>query len=238
MRKNRNLVVIPARGGSKGVPNKNIIDINGKPLIEWTILQAQKSNNVDYIHVSTDSVEIADIAIKSGANCDFFRPPDLSGDEVGVVPTIIHSIEKLRENGLLFDIVLELQPTYCLRGSEVISDCISILENKDIQSVVTCKRVETTEHPDYVMEISDNGMARFSINNPGEFRRQELRSVYACHGLVLAAKVDSFLKNKSFFAKNCKLKIINDDNRFLDINTHEDLEHMRIFVEKHPDYLL
>jgi CMP-N-acetylneuraminic acid synthetase len=74
MRKNKSLVVIPARGGSKSIPNKNIIDINGKPLIEWTILQAQKSGSADYIHVSTDSAKIASIAIKAGANCDFLWP--------------------------------------------------------------------------------------------------------------------------------------------------------------------
>ncbi len=238
MRKNKSLVVIPARGGSKSIPNKNIIDINGKPLIEWTILQAQKSGSADYIHVSTDSAKIASIAIKAGANCDFLRPDDISGDDVGTVPTILHSIEELGKTGLLFDVVLELQPTYCLRGSEVISDCVNVFEDKDIQSAITCKRVETTEHPDYVIEASDNGMAKFGINNPGEFRRQELRPVYACHGLVLAARVDSFQKNKSFFADNCKLKILNDNNRFLDINTHEDLELMRMFVERYPNYLL
>jgi CMP-N,N'-diacetyllegionaminic acid synthase len=238
MKKQTNLVVIPARGGSKGVKNKNIMEINGKPLIEWTILQAKKTKCVEYIHVSTDSEKIAEISIRAGANCDFLRPADISGDRVGTAPTIIHSIKELYKKKIQFDNVIELQPTYCLRGSSIISKCINILSSDHVQSVITCKKIDTTEHPDYTIKASDNGMAIFGKRTPGEFRRQDLEPVYACHGLVIAAKVNSFLSRESFFSDDCKLVIVDDNNRFLDINTYQDLEFMRVFVKKYPEYLL
>jgi CMP-N,N'-diacetyllegionaminic acid synthase len=232
------LCVIPARGGSKGIPKKNIVDINGKPLIEWSILQAKESGCVDYIHISTDSPEIAEVSKKAGAECAFLRPDNISGDKIGTGAAIYSSIKGLSELGYEFDIVLELQPTYCLRGSKMIAECVSLLkENNKFHSVITCKKIDSTEHPDYALEKSNNGFTKFGLKKPDEFVRQNLRPVYACHGLVLAAKVDNFLEKQSFFIENCHSYIVDDVNRLMDINTGEDLLFVRMFTSVYPEYL-
>jgi len=235
----RVLCVIPARGGSKSIPKKNIININGRPLIDFSIQQAKRSNCIDYIHVSTDSMDIANVSKDFGASCDFLRPIELSGDKIGTGEAIFHSLEELMNRGHFFDIVVELQPTYCLRGSKLIEQCINFLkENNDFDSIITCKKIETTEHPDYAIEELNNGFAKFGLKRPDKFARQYLRPVYACHGLVLASSVKWFLKNKTFYSDRCKLKVVNDSNRMLDINTFDDLQIVKMFIEKNPEYLL
>ncbi len=207
-------------------------------MIEWTISQAKHTNIVDYIHVSTDSKEISKIAKKAGAECEFLRPINISGDKIGTGEAIYHSLKELISRGYKFDIVVELQPTYCLRGNELIYQCIDFLKkNHDYDSVITCKKIDTTEHPDYVINENPNGRAAFGLNKPDNFARQYLRPVFACHGLVLATKVSSFLENKTFYTDNCKLMNVEDPNRLLDINSPEDLKIMQLFIKEYPDYL-
>jgi CMP-N,N'-diacetyllegionaminic acid synthase len=232
------VAIIPARGGSKSIPNKNLVEIHGKPLIAWTIGQAKRSGVCDYIHVSTDSTEIAEAAIEHGAACTFLRPPELASDEAGTGTAISHSITELSTRGLDFDHVLELQPTYCFRGSELIRDCLLFLDRSDAFSIVTGKKIQDTSHPDFVMRKDTHGMAEFSTSKPDQFARQFLNDRYCCHGVVLGAKTDKFLAQGSFFGDACLLHEITDPIRLTDINEPPDLEYARYLAAQYPDMML
>jgi CMP-N-acetylneuraminic acid synthetase len=222
----RSLAIIPARGGSKGIPRKNIIDLNGKPLIVWSILQALNSKVIDYVHVSTDDRDIADIAIANGANCTFLRPDQLAGDLIGTGGAILHAINLLSKKGLNFDIVVELQPTYCFRGSQLIIQCLAELKRTwtTTDSILTCEKIQDTSHPDYIMSLRNDEYLNFGKKLPDQFARQNLEDSFACRGVVLTTKIDSYLKTKTFFSSRSKAHVIEDRFRLLDINDKLDLE--------------
>jgi CMP-N-acetylneuraminic acid synthetase len=236
----RVLAVIPARGGSKSIPRKNIISVGGRPLIAWTIRQAINSGVIDYIHVSTDDAEIADVAKANGAQCEFIRPKELAGDTIGTRAVIYNAITELKNRGEEFDVVVELQPTYCFRGFEIIKQCVKIyLEKKDLlDSVITCVRVEDTSHPDYVLNMGLNGLVEFGKKPLDEFARQKLDPKYACRGIVLASSINSYLQSKSFFSGKCYPVIIDDPIRAVDINVPLDLEIATALAIQYPSMLV
>jgi len=232
------LAVIPARGGSKSIPYKNIVDLHGKPLIAWTIQQALDSGVVDYVHVSTDDVKVAEVAKLFGAHCDFLRPPEISGDTIGTKAAILHVITELEKRGERFDAVAELQPTYSFRGSQIIQQCVASLKratSEDVDAVVTCLKVEDTSHPDYVLRVNHQGYVQFGACALDEFTRQVLRPIYACKGIVLLSRMDAYLRLKSFFAGRCMPVIVDDPVRGLDINNSLDLEIARAVAALHPE---
>lgn len=227
----KNLAVIPARGGSKGIPSKNLVDIGGKSLIYWTILSALESNVFDYIHVSTDSEAIMDAAIDAGACCEFLRPGSLSGDAVGTSGAILHSIEKLEERGLIFENVFELQPTYLFRDKFLIRDFISYYENVKSDFLVTCVKIQDTGHPDYaIIEVDD--FCKFGVYKPDQFSRQNLSSIFSCHGVLLGGNIKKFCENGSFFSANVRMFEIKEKLFLIDINDSFDLELARIIIDK------
>src|SRR5207248_658548 len=107
----RILGVVPARGGSKGLPKKNIRPLLGKPLLAWTLEQAKASQYFDRVIVSTDSVEIADIARKSGGDVPFLRPAELARDTTATIDVLVHALSYLKENGEFYDDLVLLEPT-------------------------------------------------------------------------------------------------------------------------------
>lgn len=234
------LAVIPARGGSKSIPGKNIVDVVGYPLIAWTIKQALTSGVIDYIHVSTDDPMIAEVSKSFGANCEFLRPLNISGDLIGTRPAIHHTITTLFEKGYSFDLVFELQPTYCFRGSEMINKIVEIFkEDKEriIDSVITCTKVEDTSHPDYVLTVKKNGFVNFGLKDIDTFARQKLTPMLACKGVVLASRVDHYRNSQSFFSGKCVAYVIEDRIRALDINDNFDLHVVRSLASLFPNSL-
>jgi CMP-N-acetylneuraminic acid synthetase len=229
------LAIIPARGGSKGIPMKNIADLNGRPLIDWTIQDAIQSNVIDYIHVSTDSIEISKVAKESKANCEFLRTTDISGDQIGTGQAILQSLAELEKIGKSFDIVLELQPTYCFRGKKIINEVVNNLKREiknGIESIVTCVLVNDTSHPDFIIDQYSNGTLNFGKKKPDEFARQYLKPALACKGIVLASTVKSYIKNKSFFTDKTLPYIIDDQYSEYDINTQYDLKIARLISQE------
>lgn len=124
------IAVIPARGGSKGLPGKNIKELCGKPLIVYTIETALKSKIFDKVIVSTDSLEIAEIAKKAGAEIPFLRPKELATDTADSMDVLIHAIKFLEEKGEKFDYIMKLQPTSPLRTEEDIRKSVKLLFEK------------------------------------------------------------------------------------------------------------
>lgn len=219
------LGVIPARGGSKSIPEKNVIELHGKPLLAWSIEQAFESSVIDCVFVSTDSNKIGEVARRYGARCDFYRPKNLAGDAIGTGLAIEHSLKELSNRGCFFDIVVELQPTYCFRPASTIRDVVMTLKNNiDIDSIITCSKVIDTSHPDFVMSSTKSGMLKFGSKKPDQFARQRLPPFYSAKGIVLASRVQSYLRQKTFFVENSLPHIIDNPIHSFDINHPMDLE--------------
>ena len=151
-------VIIPARGGSKGLKNKNIINFYNKPLIFWTITEALKSKFVDRVIVSTDSKEIQDISLKCGASVPFLRPKSLSGDKASTLSAVKYTMKKLiKDENYSTDYIITLQPTSPLRNKKNIEEAINkILEDKNADSLVSCVYVPHNFLPESLMKMNGN----------------------------------------------------------------------------------
>lgn len=192
------LGIIPARGGSKGIPRKNIKKLNGKPLIAYTIEEALKSKYIDRIVVTTEDMEIAEISKKYGAEVPFIRPAELAEDDTPGIDPIIHCIKWLRDNeGYSPDYVYQLQCTLPLRTVEHVDEAMELMVRTGGDAVVSvCK----SEHSPYWMKKIENGrLIDFLDSYSNNRRRQELPIVYRLNGAIHIAKTHILLKYGSWY---------------------------------------
>jgi CMP-N-acetylneuraminic acid synthetase len=196
------LAIIPARGGSKGLPGKNIKDLCGKPLIAWSVEQALKSKYIDNVFVSTDSEEIANIAKEYGANVPFLRPAELARDDSPTSDTILHVVEQLGLMGKYYDYVALLEPTSSLRKSDDIDGAISVIvENVHVDSLVSVGEVHM-EHPMIVKKIDKKGFVSPYISNIEKIhQRQQADKAYFPYGVIYISKVSRFIKSQTFYTE-------------------------------------
>lgn len=194
------LAIIPARGGSKGLPGKNIRDMCGKPLIAWSISQGLSSQYVDKVLVSTDSKEIATVAQHYGASVPFLRPDLLAGDNASSIDAILHAVDYLASQGEAYDYVLLLEPTSPLRDASDISGALELLLNSErVESVVGVTKAEGS-HPSFLFSIQNGFVSPMLGLLPTGLRRQDLHEeYYYLEGSVYASSVDSLRNNKSFY---------------------------------------
>lgn len=228
----RVIAVIPARGGSKRLPGKNIKQLGGKPLISWSIDAAKKSKYIDRVIVSTDCNEISNTAEKFGADVPFLRPKDLSGDTACTNGVILHALEVVGED---FDYVVILQPTSPLRKTE---DIDKLLESFDetIEGVVS---VCACEHsPLWANTLpSDKNMGEFFPDSIIGKRSQDLPDYYRLNGSIYAFKVDRFLKNKGIFYSKKVIAHTMPIERSVDIDTILDFYIAEVML-KHNNELI
>ena len=193
------LAIIPARSGSKGLPNKNIKKLLGTHLIGWPIKAALKSKYLDNVIVSTDCIKIARIAESYGAEIPFLRPKELATDTASSISVII---DLLNQIGLdKYDYITLLEPTSPTTDSNDIDDSIeSIIDNESIaDSIVGISKLEST-HPSFCVSLEDDGtIKQFGGNFDGYKRRQDLKSLYFRDGSIYISKIDSLIKNKTFY---------------------------------------
>lgn len=196
------LAIIPARGGSKGLPGKNIKELCGKPLLVWSIEQALKSEHIDNIVVSTDSEKIAKIAKKAGANVPFLRPAKLAANDSPTSDAILHVLEQLGIMGKCYDYVALLEPTSPLRKPNDIDDAISmIIQNTDADCLVSVGEVHM-EHPMIVKKISEKGFVAPYISNIATIhQRQQADEAYFPYGVIYISKIPEFKKKQAFYTK-------------------------------------
>ena len=180
----RTLALIPARGGSKGIPRKNIRLIAGKPLIVWTIEAALRSDMLDAVVVSTDDPEIAEVARRAGAQVPFLRPAALAQDDTPGIAPVMHALDVL----LGYGAVLLLQPTSPLRSTDDIEASLSLARVRQALSVVSVTEPDT--HPDWTYRLeADQRLTRRSADAPA-MRRQDLPPVVALNGAMYYARID------------------------------------------------
>lgn len=195
----RFLAIIPARSGSKGLPDKNIKEMNNKPLIAYTIEACIRAQVFDEILVSTDSIQYADIARKYGASIPFIRPQYLSSDTAATYDVILHVIHQLETLGRTYDYFMLLQPTSPLRDEKDILQSIEILFNNSANSVVSICEVE---HPVQLMvKLNDKGRLDFCFNDKKQMRRQDSLQQFRINGAIYLCSINYFLKHKSFYGE-------------------------------------
>lgn len=191
----RILAFIPARGGSKGIPHKNITPLAGKPLIQYTIDAAKQSRYIDYVLVSTDDEEIAAVARRCGAEVPFLRPPELAADTAKTIDAVLHAIETLREAGETFDSLVLLQPTSPLRTAEDIDGAVETFYESNRQPVVSVS--EVSDHPILIRTIED-GRLKPLLQTSSTVRRQDMPPFYRVNGSIYVNPIEEISQTTSF----------------------------------------
>ncbi|WP_338778592.1 acylneuraminate cytidylyltransferase family protein [Metabacillus sp. FJAT-52054] len=220
------LAIIPARGGSKGVPRKNIRPLAGKPLIAWSIEEAKKSKYIDFLMLSSEDDEIIESARQYGCNVPFKRPKELADDETPGIDPILHAIEQLPE----YDLVVVLQPTSPMRSVNDIDQCIEQVIAKCAPACVSV--TEPDKSPYWMYTINDGGLMKPLIPQDSQtVRRQDLPNVYALNGAVYVAEIKWLRQCKSFLSDKT-IAYNMSKNRSVDIDTLEDFEYCRYLLQK------
>lgn len=214
------LAIIPARGGSKGIKNKNIIELCGKPLISYSITEALKSKYIDKVVVSTDSKDIADVSKQYGAEVPFIRPGELATDQAKSIDAIIHGIDELKRRGEEYDYVILLQPTQPLRKAKHIDESIELMIESEEESLVSVRKV--IDHPLLIREIDKNGKAVNLIDEVSTQRRQDFKAYYKVNGSIYINLI-STLNNDTSLNDN-RLCYIMDERYDIDIDEYFDLK--------------
>ncbi|MEX0287217.1 MAG: hypothetical protein AB3N23_21635 [Paracoccaceae bacterium] len=177
------LALIPARGGSKGLPRKNVLDLLGRPLIAWTVEAALNARCVTRTVVSTDDDEIAAAAVAAGADVPFARPDALASDTATSLDVVLHALDTLEAEGETFDFVALLQPTSPLRTAAHLDAAWDRLSTQQAPSCVSVCEVETS--PYLMMSLQDDGRIKPVIDPEGRsLRRQDLPAVYELNGAI------------------------------------------------------
>lgn len=221
------LAVIPARGNSKRLPNKNILILVGKPLIAWSIEAGLKSEYIDKVVVSSDSNEILDISKKNGANI-VKRPSELASDFATSFDAIKHAIDILDEK---FDFVILLQPTSPLRKSEHIDEALELLINKKGDAVISV--CETDHSPLWSNTLpKDRSMVNFLKNEVLNKRSQDLVKYYRLNGAIYICRMEKLLEEKSFFLKDNIYAYKMDRESSVDIDEKIDFQLAELMIEK------
>lgn len=213
-----NLAVIPARSGSKGIIDKNIKDLNGKPLMAYTIEAAQDSNIFSCIHVSTDSNLYADIAKNFGADVPFLRSPVLSTDAAETMDTARFVVNEYINYGRQFETVTILQPTSPLRTSEDIIHAFKLFRENHAESVVSV--CETEYSPLLCNTLPDNFSLNNFIDRKRARRRQEQQQYYRINGAIYIQTTELLMRDRNIYGEKSyayvmnKMKSIDIDDEF------------------------
>ncbi len=214
------LVIIPARGGSKGIPHKNIVDLCGRPLIAYTIDAAKHIAPVSNIILSTDDPEIAAVGKAEGLDVKYMRPPELATDTAGSREVILHAMEWADNNGITYDSVVLLQPTSPLRNADDIKAAMEKY-SPSVDMVVTVK--EASSNPYYnCFEVNRKGVLKISKGKGLYTRRQDAPPAYEYNGAVYVINPQS-IREMPMGAFPRKIPSLMPAERSVDIDTPIDL---------------
>lgn len=216
------LGLVPARGGSKGVPRKNIRLLAGKPLLQYTAEAAIDSKKLDRIILSTEDAEIAEIGIKCGLEVPFLRPMELAQDSTPSLLVVQHALNWLLHNGDPFDAVCLLQPTSPLRSASQINDCIDLFKCKQPDCVFSMSKVPEKYNPHWAYVMHEDGYLHISTGEQDPIpRRQALPEAYFRDGTIYISRSSVILEQNSMYGKKIIGYLIEDDAS-LNIDTLDD----------------
>ena len=218
----RRIAVIPARSGSKGFRHKNIANLNGKPLMAYTIEAAIESGCFDYVIVSTDSEEYAEVARKYGAEVPFLRDQASSSDQASSWSVVKEVLDKLKEQGMNYDEMALLQPTSPLRTAGDIREAFALYEEKQAITVVSVREVEHPVEWSFTMNESCS-MENYAKSPYRKIRRQDIPIRYMANGAIYITKTELFEGGEiDIYAERCYAYVMGAD-KSCDIDTPIDL---------------
>ena len=223
------LTVIPARGGSKGIPRKNIKPLNGKPLIHYTIDCARAVCADDDICVSTDDAEIISVVEKYGLKVPFVRPAELATDTAGTYEVLIHALNFYEQQGKHYDVILLLQNTSPFRTAQNVKEALK-LYSSEIDMVVSVR--ESTSNPYYnCFEENEKGFLQISKGEGLYTRRQDVPKAYEYNGAIYIINSTS-LKQMSLGKFTKRVKYVMDDIHSVDLDNMIDWKFAELIINE------
>jgi CMP-N,N'-diacetyllegionaminic acid synthase len=217
------LGIIPARGGSKGIPNKNLRLLAGRPLLAYTVDAARASRRLSRVVLSTDDRSIADAGVSLGVDVPFLRPSDLASDDAPMLGVLQHAMQAVSRDGFVADAIVLLQPTSPLRRPEHIDGAIDMLESSGADSVVSVVEVPHQFNPVSVMTL-DAGRLRPFSDGPLVTRRQDKPRVFARNGPAVLAVRAAVLERGSLYGDDCRPLVMSAEES-IDIDVAADLDY-------------
>ncbi len=220
---NNVLGIIPARGGSKRLPHKNLLPLAGKPLISYTIKAGLEAHCIDELMVSTDDPEIARVSVEFGAKVPFMRPSKLAQDDTSTFAVVQHAIDYYKTvEGKTFKFIVLLQPTSPLRDGEDVDLAMKFLYSKNADSVISVS--ENDHSPLWCNTLPDDLSMNTFLREELKFKRsQDLEKYYRLNGAIYICNTARLLEEKTFFLKDRVYAHIMPQEKSIDIDTRLDL---------------
>jgi len=219
------VAIITARGGSKGIPGKNIKPLHGKPLLDWTFEAAQSSRYLDRVVLSSEDSDIIQHAKSIGCEVPFVRPSSLATDEASSIDVVMHALDEV---GAKYDYFILLQPTSPFRRARDIDCIIEQCIDQGSKIMVSVEQVKT--HPMFLYKLND-GVLRSFDPQPQQLRRQDIPPVYKHNGALYIAEISYFRKKKSFVGESVN-GFVCDGAINIDLDTPSDWEYAEFILEK------
>lgn len=228
----KTLGIVTARSGSKGIKDKNIRNLSGKPLMAYTIEAALKCQYIDTVMVSTDSDTYADMAREYGAEVPFLRSKSNSADVSKTMDVLLEVIEEYEKRGHLFDNIVLLQPTSPLRTVDNLDEAFRLFYEKEADSIVS---VCECEHSPLLSNTLPNNLNMFGfISRENDRRRQDLAKYYRLNGAIYISKVNVLRQLKSFYGEKSYAYIM-DQKESIDIDAEIDFEYAEFLIKKEKE---
>ncbi|MDO8311305.1 MAG: acylneuraminate cytidylyltransferase family protein [Sideroxyarcus sp.] len=215
------LGIIPARGGSKGIPNKNLRELAGKTLLGYAAEAANAAGIFDRLVLSTDSQAIADLGRRLGLDVPFMRPANLATDDSPMLAVLQHAVTQLEEKGWKADIIVLLQATSPLRRAESIVEAVNLLKNGNYDSVVSVVEIPDLYSPQKAMRIENGRLEFWSPDGQMITRRQQVEAAYAREGTVYTCWRNVLIEKGSLYGDKC-LPLVVSLEESLSLDTIDD----------------
>ena len=232
MQEKKYLVVIPARGGSKGIPKKNIRNLNGKPLIAYTLEVAKEAlakGIVSRVLVSTDSEEIADISRNYGVDVPFMRSEALAGDEAKTVDVMLEVVDKLEQAKEYYNTLITLQPTSPQRLYADLEEAVNVYNQCNNDSLISVYEDPKANGYNYYTSQNGVGIPQKELHNKG-VRRQDMPEIYVRNGAIYITDIEMMKKEKVIIGNNPQLFIMPKE-RSVDLDSMEDFAYLEWLMQ-------
>lgn len=233
------LAVVPARGGSVGLPGKNIADVNGVPMIAWPIRAGLASRHVDTVVVSTDDAKIAAVAAEYGAEVPFTRPAELATDTATSAQVVFHALDFYRSQGRRFGYVVLLQPTCPLTDADDVDSATDLLHaNRSVADAIVGVHKVESPHPDHALKFAANGLLRtyFADDFASLGRRQDTTELYYPEGTVYVSDV-AVLQSEGTFYHDRTMGYIVPKWKSFDVDDLVDLVCVRAVMQNREQFV-
>ncbi|GGD84777.1 acylneuraminate cytidylyltransferase family protein [Planktosalinus lacus] len=218
------LAVIPARGGSKGIPGKNIKLLGGKPLLQYTVEAVRESSLLSRVILSSEDTAIIEVAKSLGVEVPFVRPAQLAIDNSGSLEVVQHALAFFKEKGEFFDAVCLLQPTTPFREKGSIDEALQQFINRGVDSLVSVREVPAEYNPHWVFEADEEGCLHSATGDRDIIkRRQELPKAYFRDGSIYLTKTDVILQQNSLYGNSIGY-VVSKGKRYVNLDTLADWE--------------